>query len=187
MKSFSAIALFSALSSISLAQESFPGAEFRVEFNFVGLSSSVNLSQPFGTISGTILERQNTLATRQEGVWSKPPAQFVALTPFGNYTSGTTTQVNFANFSIADGATIDLRLGIQGRPSVAPNILFNVSYASPCSAFWTVQGDINTVVYTYEGLIGCAKAAWRTRAFHVAFFPLCCGNLVGDMNSYSGA
>ncbi|KAJ7855847.1 hypothetical protein B0H13DRAFT_1902892 [Mycena leptocephala] len=152
MKSFSVIALLSSLGSLSLAQESFPGAEFKVSFEFLGLSSSANLSQPFGTISGSILERKSILATRQEGVWSKPPAQFVAVTPLGNYTSGTTTVANFANFSIADGATIDLRLGIQGRASVAPNILFNVSYASPCSAFWTVDGDINTVVYTYEGL-----------------------------------
>ncbi|KAJ7705749.1 hypothetical protein B0H16DRAFT_1635786, partial [Mycena metata] len=139
MKSISVIALLFSLGSLSLAQESFPGAEFRVEFNFLGLSASADLSQPFATISGSILERQNTLATRQEGVWTKPPAQIVVLSPLGNYTSGTTTVANFANFSIPDGATIDLRLGIQGRASIAPNILFNVSYASPCSASWTVM------------------------------------------------
>jgi hypothetical protein len=48
MKSFSVIALLSALSSLSLAQESFPGAEFRILFNFTDLSSSADLSQPFG-------------------------------------------------------------------------------------------------------------------------------------------
>ncbi|KAJ7759925.1 hypothetical protein B0H16DRAFT_1533030 [Mycena metata] len=153
MKSFSVIALLSSFGSLSLAQESFPGAGFRVQFEFLDLSSSANLSLPFATISGSILEHQSTLATRQEGVWSKPPAQIVVLTPLGNYTSGTTTVANFANFSIPDGATLDLRLGIKGRASVAPNIVFNVSYASPCSAFWTVTGDINTVVYSYEGLV----------------------------------
>jgi hypothetical protein len=121
---------------LSLAQESFPGAEFKVSFEFLGLSSSANLSQPFGvslshlaslyfvfisvrqTISGSILERKSILATRQEGVWSKPPAQFVAVTPLGNYTSGTTTVANFANFSIADGATVRrLQMQLEKRDS----------------------------------------------------------------------
>ncbi|KAJ7119848.1 hypothetical protein C8R44DRAFT_982450 [Mycena epipterygia] len=156
MKYFSVLALFSALGSLCLAQEAFPGATFNISTNFTGLSESANLSttQTFATISGTILRRETDLiATRQEGVWSKPPAQFVVLTPFGNYSTSGTTGVTFSNFSIADGATIDLRLGIQGRASVVPNILFNVSHLSPCSAIWTVSGDIDSVVYTYDGLV----------------------------------
>ncbi|KAJ7119787.1 hypothetical protein C8R44DRAFT_922162 [Mycena epipterygia] len=155
MKSFSILALFSALGSLCVAQETFPGAEFSVSTSFVKLSATADLTRPFATISGTILERKTSaIATRQEGAWSQPLKPLVTLTPFGNYSVSGTSVVNFSNFSIPNGAMIDLRLGIQGRPSVAPNILFNVSYSSLCSAFWTVEGtDVNSVVYTYEGLV----------------------------------
>ncbi|KAJ7465097.1 hypothetical protein FB451DRAFT_1262620, partial [Mycena latifolia] len=158
MKLPSAIALFSALSSLCLAQETFPGARFTATTNITGLSTSSDLTKAFATISGTILERKTStstpfLATRQEGLWSDPPKIATQLTPFGDYLLSGTTVVKFADFNISDGALIDLHLGVKGAPGVVPNILFNVSYSSLCSAFWTVAGNISVWIYTYEGLV----------------------------------
>ncbi|KAJ7119788.1 hypothetical protein C8R44DRAFT_878183 [Mycena epipterygia] len=156
MKSFSILALFSALGSL-----------------FVKLSATADLTRPFATISGTILERKTSaIATRQEGAWSQPLKPLVVLTPFGNYSVNGTTQVLFSNFNIPDGAMIDLRLGIQGRPSVAPNIFFTVSKSSPCQAVWTVMGDINSVVYNYTGLFWHPFSQYITADYEQAEAPV---------------
>ncbi|KAJ6601536.1 hypothetical protein B0H10DRAFT_1958465 [Mycena sp. CBHHK59/15] len=157
MKSLSVIALFSALGSLCLAQETFPGARFTISTNITGLNASADLTKPFVTISGTILERKTMsgtpfLTTRQEGLWSEPPAITTQLTPSGDYLLNGTTVVKFSNFNISDSALIDICLGVKGAPGTIPNILFTVSYSSPCSSFLTVSGNINLWIYTYEGL-----------------------------------
>jgi hypothetical protein len=45
-------------------------------------------------------------ATRQEGLWSTPPAIATQLTPFGDYQVNGTTVVKFKDFKVADHALV---------------------------------------------------------------------------------